>query len=308
MRTPLTAWIGFNAFVLVMLALDLGVFHRKSHKVSLKEAVAWTLVWVTLALIFNAGMWHLKGSEAGLQFLAGYLIEKSLSVDNIFVFLTIFAYFQVPEQCQHKVLFWGILGALVMRGIFIAAGVTLIHRFHWMIYVFGAFLVITGVKMALAHGKTIDPGANPLLRLFRKVVPVTPTYHEDHFTARLDGHRYATPLLVALIFIEITDVIFAVDSIPAILAITDDPFIVYTSNVFAILGLRSLFFALAGFVAMFRFLSYGLAAILVFVGFKMLAIDYCKIPIAVSLSVLAGILAVSVAASITADRWKKGDQ
>lgn len=319
MSPELMKWVIFNGFVLGMLALDLGVFHRKAHEVKFKEAMGWSVFWIGLALVFNVGVYfgyennwfnlglpdaegnpalHSTGQNAALAWLTGYLVEKSLSVDNIFVFVVIFAYFKVPAIYQHRVLFWGILGAIVFRAIFIFAGVALINRFHWMIYVFGAFLIITAIKMVWAHGKESDPGSNPVLKIIRKVLPLTPEYHGQHFTARVDGKLLFTPLAVVLIMIEITDVIFAVDSIPAILAITQDPFIVYTSNVFAILGLRALYFALAGVVNLFYYLGYGLAAILAFVGCKMLAIDVYKVPVLYSLAIIATILTVSIVASL----------
>lgn len=285
-----------------MLALDLGVFHRKAHVVRLKEALGWSVVWICLALLFNVIIYFWHGREPALQFLAGYIIEKSLSVDNLFVFLLIFSYFSVPSIYQHKILFWGILGALIMRAIFIAAGITLIEKFHWMIYLFGGFLIITGIKMALQKDKEIHPEANPILRLFRRFVPVTDRYHDDHFFIVKERKRWATPLFVVLLLIETTDVIFAVDSIPAVLAVTRDPFIVYTSNVFAILGLRALYFALAGIMQLFHYLHYGLSVILVFVGAKMLISDIYKVPIGIALSVIAGILIVSVIASILRPR------
>jgi tellurite resistance protein TerC len=290
---PLT-WVLFNVFVLGMLALDLGVFHRKEKEVKFREAILWSLVWVVLALIFNVGIYFWKGPQTGLEFLTGYLIEKSLSVDNIFVFLLIFTYFKVPSEYQHKVLFWGILGALVMRALFIATGIALIQKFHWVIYVFGAFLVLTGIKLALEKKKDIHPERNPVLKLFRRIMPVTPEYNQSRFFVRLEGRWFATPLFVVLLVVETTDLIFAVDSIPAILAITQDPFIVYTSNVFAILGLRALYFALAGFMKLFQYLHYGLAAILVFVGVKMILSDLYEIPIWISLGVILFILALSV--------------
>jgi tellurite resistance protein TerC len=298
MEQQLWLWVGFNVFVLGMLALDLGVFHRQSHEVSIREALMWSAVWVALALAFNAGVYYFRGPEAGIEFLAGYLIEKALSVDNIFVFLLIFSYFRVPPQYQHKVLFWGIIGALVMRAVFIALGVALIRQFHWVIYVFGAFLVYTGIRIAREKEKEIHPEQNPVVRLFRRLMPVTGEYHGDSFFVREGARRAATPLFIALLVVETTDVIFAVDSIPAILAITDDAFIVYTSNVFAILGLRALYFALAGLMQMFHYLHYGLAAILVFVGAKMLLADVYKLPVAAALGVVAGILLVSVIASL----------
>ena len=302
MSYPLWVWIAFNGFVLAMLALDLGVFHRTSHEVKLREALVWSAVWVALALAFNALIWSRYGQQRALEFLTGYLIEKSLSVDNIFVFVLIFTYFRVPAQYQHKVLFWGILGALLMRAAFIAAGVTLIQRFHWIIYVFGAFLVVTGIRMAVQQDKEIHPERNPVLRLAKRLMPVSTSYDGDRFFTMLGGRRAATPLFVTLLLVETTDLIFAVDSIPAILAITQDPFIVYTSNVFAILGLRSLYFALAGVVRMFHYLSIGLAGVLVFVGGKMLLVDVVKVPTALSLGVIAAILAVSVVASVLRPR------
>lgn len=301
--TPNTiAWIAFNAFVLAMLALDLGVFHRKPHAITFKEAAGWSLFWVTLALIFNAGLYIWKGGEAGTSFLTGYLIEKSLSVDNIFVILTIFAYFRIPPVYQHKVLFWGILGALVMRAGFILAGVALIARFHWIIYLFGAFLILTAVKMVKHHGQEIDPDKNPIIRAFRRIIPVTPGLVEGKFFWREQGKLVATPLFIALLVVEISDLIFAVDSIPAILAISSDPFIVYTSNVFAILGLRSLYFTLAGAIETFIYLHYGLAAILAFVGAKMLLTDIYKIPVSWALGAVVALLTASIIASVIAKR------
>ena len=298
MGNQLRLWIFFNIFVLAMLALDLGVFHRKAHVIKIKEALVWSAVWVTLALLFNLGIYFWRGPETALEFLTGYLIEKSLSVDNIFVFLLIFSYFGVPSLHQHKVLFWGILGALIMRAVFIATGITLIEKFHWIIYVFGAFLILTGIRMALQKDRKINPEKNPVLRLFRRWAPVTEDYVEDRFFAKRAKRYLATPLFIVLLVIETTDVIFAADSIPAILAITLDPFIVYTSNVFAILGLRALYFAVAGIMGHFHHLHYGLSAVLVFVGMKMLLADLYKIPVSVALSVVAGILLISVMASI----------
>jgi tellurite resistance protein TerC len=295
-------WVGFNLFVLLMLALDLGVFHRHAHVVSLREALTWSGVWISLALLFNLGVYFWRGSEAALQFLTGYLIEKSLSVDNVFVFLLIFSYFRVPALYQHKVLFWGILSALVMRAILILIGAVLIQRFHWIIYLFGAFLVITGIKMAIQQGHGVDPERNPLVRLVKRFLPVTSDYVGDRFFTRIDGRWWATPLLVALLVVEFSDLIFAVDSIPAIFAVTQDPFIVYTSNVFAILGLRSLFFALSGIMNRFHYLKLGLSAVLVFVGAKMLLADLYKVPIAASLAVIALILGTAVVASLLRPR------
>lgn len=291
-------WVGFNLFVLAMLALDLGVFHRKAHEVRFKEAMAWTCVWVVLALSFNAAIYHWWGAQAGLEFLSGYLIEKSLSIDNVFVFILIFAYFKVPAKYQHEVLFWGILGALIFRIVFIMAGIILLEKFHWLIYVFGAFLVFTGVKLALEKDKEIHPERNPVLKIFRRIMPVTENYEEGKFFVRKNGRIWATPLFVVLLVIESTDIIFAIDSIPAILAITKDPFIVYTSNVFAILGLRALYFVFARIMKLFHYLHYGLAAILGFVGFKMILADIWKISITVSLSFIVSTLILSVVASL----------
>lgn len=291
-------WIAFNVVVLLLLALDLGVFHRKAHAVSFREAAIWSAVWVALAMIFNLGIYYWLGTGPALEFLTGYLIEKSLSVDNIFVFLMIFSYFQVPDRYQHRVLFWGVLSALVMRGTLIAFGAALIERFHWILYVFGAFLVFTGIKMALTKHEVTDVAANPVVRWFRRLVPMSDSYDGERFFTVRDGQRVATPLLLVLALVETSDLIFAVDSIPAIFAVTHDPFLVYTSNVFAILGLRSLYFLLAGVMGMFRYLKYGLAIILSFVGVKMLIADFYKIPITVSLGVVLGILAISILASV----------
>ena len=291
-------WIIFNIFVVAMLALDLGVFHRTAHVIHIREALVWCVLWMTLALLFNVGIYFWHGSEPALEFLTGYLLEYSLSVDNIFVFLMIFSYFRVPYLHQHKVLFWGILGALIMRALFILTGITLIQKFHWVMYIMGGFLVLTGIKMALQKGEDINPEHNPVLRLFRRLMPVTDDYEGDRFFVRRSGRLFATPLFVIVLVVETTDVIFAVDSIPAILAITLDPFIVYTSNVFAILGLRALFFALAGIIRLFHYLPYGLSLILVFVGIKMLLVDIYKIPISMALGTVAAVLVISVVASI----------
>ncbi len=292
-------WVGFNAFVLAMLALDLGVFHRKAHIVSFRESITWTMVWVALALVFNSVIWHFYGSQKALEFFTGYLIEKSLSVDNVFVFALLFSYFAVPPTYQHKVLFWGILGALVMRAIMIAAGAALIVKFTWIVYVFGAFLILTGVKMIVKREEEIHPERNPVVRWFKKLMPVTATYREGRFFVTEHGRRWATPLFVVLLLVEFSDLIFAVDSIPAIFAVTTDPFIVYTSNVFAILGLRSLYFALAGVMDKFHYLKIGLGVVLAFVGVKMLlAHTAWKIPTLPSLGVVVSILAVSVVVSL----------
>lgn len=298
METPIIFWILFNAFVLLMLALDLGVFHRKIHEISLKESLTWTFIWVFLALVFNAIIYFWRGQQQALEFFTGYLVEKALSVDNIFVFIMIFTYFQIPTKYQHKVLFWGIIGALIMRVIFIFAGVALIEKFHFTIYFFGALLIYTGYKMFYHNNAKIEPDKNPVIKFFKKFIPVTPGLQEDKFFVKQNGKQFATPLFLVLILIETTDLIFAVDSIPAILAITQDHFIVYTSNVFAILGLRSLYFALAGVVHRFWLLSYALAIVLVFVGIKMLLIDVYKIPIEWSLIFIASIITGSILLSL----------
>jgi tellurite resistance protein TerC len=294
-------WILFNLFVLAMLVLDLGVFHRRAHTVKFREALAWSVAWIALAAIFAVVIFFWHGRTPALEFVTGYVIELSLSVDNLFVFLLIFRFFQVPAIHQHKVLFWGILGALIMRAIFIAAGVTLIEKFHWIIYAFGAFLVYSGIKLFFQNEAEIHPEKNPVLRLFRRWVPVTKDYVDNKFFVRSPG-LYATPLFVVLLVVETTDLLFAVDSIPAILAITRDAFIVYTSNVFAILGLRSMYFALAGMMEMFRYLHYGLSLVLVFVGAKMLVSHYLEIPTPVALAAVAGVLAISVIASMANPR------
>jgi tellurite resistance protein TerC len=290
-------WIGFLAFVLAMLALDLGVFHRKAHVVSLREAAIWSAVWVALAGIFNLWVWNAHGSVKGMEFLTGYVIEKSLSVDNIFVFAVIFSAFAVPPAYQHRVLFWGILGALIMRALFILVGGAMLERFHWMIWVFGAFLVLTGIKLMMRDDSKVDPAKNPIVRMVRRFIPMTDCYVGDKFFARQNGVVKATPLFLALIAVEATDVIFAVDSIPAIFAITRDPFIVFTSNIFAILGLRSLYFLLAGVLDRFRYLKFGLALVLVFVGAKMVMLDVYKVPVGLSLGIIVTILGVSMLAS-----------
>jgi tellurite resistance protein TerC len=280
-----------------MLVLDLTVFHRSAHTIKFKEAIAWSIFWISLAALFAVIVYYWRGKETALAFTTGYIIEESLSVDNLFVFLLIFKFFKVPADYQHKVLFWGIIGALVMRFIFIIAGVALINRFHWIIYFFGAFLVFTGIKLFKQQGSDVKPENNPILRGFRKLMPVTRDYVGGKFFVRKPG-LYATPLFLVLIVIETTDVVFAADSIPAILAITQDPFIVYTSNVFAILGLRSLYFALAGMMELFHYLHYGLAIILTFIGVKMLISHFYHLPTAVALGVVAGVLTISVVASL----------
>jgi tellurite resistance protein TerC len=292
-------WLGFTVFVLAMLVLDLGVFHRKAHEVRVREALIWTGVWISLALVFNLGVYFWFGSERALEFLTGYVIEKALSVDNIFVFIVVFSAFGVPAKLQHRVLFWGILGALVLRAIFIVIGAALLQRFHWVAYLFGAFLVFTGVKLLVQRGgEAIHPERNPIFRLFKRFVPSVSEYGDGHFTVVENGKRYATPLLLVLVAIEGTDLVFAVDSIPAIFAVTTDPFIVYTSNVFAILGLRALYFALAGIMDRFHYLKVGLSLVLAFVGAKMLLAGIYKIPILASLGVIIVLLGGAIVASL----------
>jgi tellurite resistance protein TerC len=291
-------WAGFLAFVFAMLAIDLGVFHKKAHEISMKEAGIWSGVWVTLAALFNGGVYFWFGPQRGLEFTTGYLLEKALSVDNIFVFVVIFSTFRVPAIYQHRVLFWGVLGALAMRAAFIVAGGAFLQRFHWAIYVFGGLLAVTGVKLLLQRETEIHPEQNPLVRWFQRVFPVTPDFRGPHFTVLENGRRYATPLLLALVAAEVTDLIFAIDSIPAIFAVTTDPFIVFTSNIFAILGLRSLYFLLASVITKFVYLKVGLSFVLIFVGAKMLMMDFYKIPIAVSLGAIAGILTLSIVFSL----------
>jgi tellurite resistance protein TerC len=318
-------WVGFNLFVLAMLALDLGIFHRKAHAISVREATIWSAVWISLSMLFNAGIYFFwqdlapgspySNGDAALAFFTGYLIEKSLSVDNIFVFVLIFSYFSVPDTYQHRVLFWGILGALVMRATLILVGAALIKEFHWIIWIFGAFLIVTGIRMAFHKDEGLHPEDNPLVKGLKRFMPVTQEYRGASFFVREAGKLLATPLLVVLLIVESTDLVFAVDSIPAIFAVTDDPFIVYTSNVFAILGLRSLYFLLAGVMDKFYYLKLGLSAVLTFVGVKMLLPDLSelltsvsyKIPTLLSLAVVAAILGVAVVASLMRARGR-GEQ
>ncbi len=295
-------WTGFIVFVLAMLALDLGVFHRKAHEVRFREALGWSIVWIVLALIFNAGIWYKFGTEPALQFLTGYVVEKALSVDNLFVFLVIFSFFAVPKEYQHRVLFWGILSALVMRAIFIAVGAALLANFHWVMYVFGAVLVITGIKLLVQRNAEVHPEKNPIYRYFARLIPSVKDYRGAKFLVRENGKWLATPLLLVLLAVEATDIVFAVDSIPAIFAITSDPFLVFTSNIFAMLGLRSLYFLLAGVMQKFVYLKVGLALVLSFIGLKMLIVDLYKIPIGLSLSVVLALLAGSIAASLLRGR------
>jgi tellurite resistance protein TerC len=302
-------WAGFILCVLFFLALDLGVFHRHSHVVKFKEALAWSVIWVTLSLLFAAALVPMRGKEEAFEFVTGYIIELSLSMDNVFVIALIFAYFKIPAQYQHRVLFWGILGALVMRGAMILCGAALIERFQWMLYVFGIFLVFTGVKMFFSGGEGVEPGKNPVVRLARKILPVTDELHGNKFLVRVNGRTFLTALALVLIMVETTDLVFALDSIPAIFAVTTKPFIVFTSNVFAILGLRSLYFLLAGAMDYFRFLKAGLAVVLVFVGVKMLVAPHetgfeppawlqVEISTVASLLVVGGIIATSILLSV----------
>jgi len=305
MEIQLIHWIAFLVFVFLLLALDLGVFHQKSHEVKIKEALIWSAVWIGLALVFNYFVYLYLGKVKALEFLAGYLIEKSLSVDNLFVFLLLFGYFNVEPKYQHKVLFWGILGALIMRAIFIFAGVALLNSFHWLIYVFGAFLVFTGIKMLSPGEAKVEPEKNIVVILFKKIFPVTREMRGGKFFIRENSKLLATPLFVVLIVVEFTDLIFAVDSIPAILAISKDTFIIFTSNVFAILGLRALYFALAGITRYFYYLKYGLAIILAFVGLKMLVSGFYKFPVTCSLAVIFGILMLTIIASVIFPKKEK---
>ncbi len=305
MQVNIFYWIGFLTFILIMLILDLGVFHKKDHEIKFKEASLWTLFWISLAICFNILIYFTSGEKPAIEFLTGYFIEYSLSIDNIFVFVLIFSYFKVPAQYTHRVLFWGILGALVMRAIFIFSGVALITKFHWIIYIFGAFLVFTGIKMLIEGEKEIHPEKSPILNLFKKFFRVHTSYEKGHFFITKDGRKQATLLFLVLLFVETSDIIFAVDSIPAVLSITQDPFIVFTSNVFAILGLRSLFFTVSGVMHLFRFLSTGLSAILIFVGAKMLLDNFYKIPTGYSFLIIAVIVTAAILASIFISVKKK---
>lgn len=296
-HVPLWFWIVFNACVLALLALDLAI-HRKSHQISVQRALGWTAFWVLLAAGFAAAIFFYAGHNKGLEFVTGYILEESLSVDNLFIFLLLFRYFHVPRQYQHRVLFWGIIGALVMRGVFILVGVSLLRKFDWIIYLFGAFLIYSGSQLFKKDQREIHPEANPVLKLLRRFLSITKNYEGGKFFVLREGKRWVTPLFLVLLVIEVTDVLFATDSIPAILAITPDPFIVYTSNVFAVLGLRSLYFLLAGIMDVFRYLHYGLAAILIFIGVKMLLSHHYHIPTGVALGVVGGILLLSIAASM----------
>ena len=305
-------WIVFGVLIVIMLGLDLGIFHRKAHAVKLKEALIWSGIWISLALLFNLGVYLLTDHEKALNFLTAYLVEESLSVDNLFVFLLIFSYFCVPAAYQHRVLFWGIVGAMVMRAIFIVTGLTLLENLHWIIYIFGAFLIYTAARLAFKREEEIKPEKNPILRLFRRFVPLAKRYHGNRFFIRGRGKLLATPLLMVLVVIETTDIVFAVDSVPAVLSITNDAFIVYTSNIFAVMGLRALFFALSGVIQKFYYLNYGLAAILAFLGLKMITSELLDIHVTVSLGVVVGILVISAVASLlrgkTSGTWGKQEE
>ncbi|HPI67846.1 MAG TPA: TerC family protein [Bacteroidales bacterium] len=299
MEVSIYFWIGFHILIFIMLGLDLGIFSREAHKVPVKEALIWFAVWIITALLFNLFVLYEFGKTKALEYFTSYLVEKSLSVDNIFVFILIFTYFAVPDKYQHKILFWGVLGALVMRGIFIFAGVALINRFHWIVIVFGGFLLVTGVKMLFESDIHIDPSKNPIVKFARRFLPVTDEAHHGKFFVRINHKLYATPFFLVLLIIESSDLLFAVDSIPAVLAISQDRFIVYTSNIFAILGLRSLYFAVSGIMGYFRFLKIGLAIILAYVGVKMIvSFFHFEIPILLSLTIIGSILLMSILASL----------
>ncbi len=304
MSSDLLVWVVLGVVILGMLVLDLFVFHRKAHAVSLREAASWSAVWIMLGLAFGAFVWLWRGPDAGGQYLAGYLLEKSLSLDNVFVFALVFSWFAVPAAYQHRVLFWGVVGALVFRAIFIAAGAALLDAAHWVIYLFGILLVVTGIRMARASGHAVDPGRNVVLRLLRRIIPVSDTYHGPAFLAREGGRLVATPLLAVLVVVETSDIFFAIDSIPAVFAVTEDPFLVFSSNAFAMLGLRALYFLLAGVIDRFVYLKTGLAALLVVAGAKILLADVVKIPVWATLALIIGILVVSIGASLRATRGR----
>jgi len=305
MSLGVTLWVVFGLSVLGMLILDLGVFNRKAHDIKLKEALVWSVIWTVVALMFNGGVYFALGSQRALEFFVAYLLERSLSIDNLFIFLLVFAYFKVPRRLEHKVLFWGILGALIMRAVFIVAGIAFVRKFQWAAYVLGGLVIFTGIKMLFQKDHAVEPSKNILIRLARKVVPMVTDYSGDRFFVRHGKAMAATPLFIVLLVVESTDVIFAADSIPAVLGITVDPFVVYSSNVFAILGMRALYFALAGAMQMFHHLNYGLAVILVFIGAKMIAKDYVHHSIVVDLLIIASILLFSVATSVV---WPKKDE
>ena len=301
MTEPIWAWGVFLLVVIAMLMVDLGVFHRKAHVLSMREATIWSIVWVVVALVFNAIVWVWLGHQKALEFFTGYLVEKALSADNIFVFAVLFNYFAVPPEYRHRVLFWGVLGAIVFRLTFILAGTALLKKFHWVIYIFGIIVIVSGIKLLMRKDEEIDPERNPVLRLARRFLPITPNYHGQKFFVRLNGKFMATPLALVLLVVESTDIVFAIDSIPAIFAITRDPFIVFTSNVCAILGLRALYFLLEGMIRLFRYLDEGLAVILVFIGIKMLVSEFYKIPTWVALGFVAAVLAITIALSLIAE-------
>jgi tellurite resistance protein TerC len=302
MTEPIWAWGVFLLVVIAMLMVDLGVFHRKAHVLSMREATIWSIVWVVVALVFNAIVWVWLGHQKALEFFTGYLVEKALSADNIFVFAVLFNYFAVPPEYRHRVLFWGVLGAIVFRLTFILAGTALLKKFHWVVYIFGIIVIVSGIKLLMRKDEEIDPERNPVLRLARRFLPITPNYHGQNFFVRLNGKFMATPLMLVLLVVESTDIVFAIDSIPAIFAITRDPFIVFTSNVCAILGLRALYFLLEGMIRLFRYLDEGLAVILVFIGIKMLVSEFYKIPTWVALGFVAAVLAITIALSLMAER------
>lgn len=302
-----TFWLygGFTAFILVMLAIDLGVFNRKAHTISLKEAIVWSIIWTVLALLFNAGVWYYEGSTKALEFLTGYVVERALSFDNIFVFVLIFSYFGVPSKLHHRVLFWGVVGALVTRALFIAAGAVLVSQFEWILYIFGLILIYSGWKMMRGGSMEVHPDQNVFIRMARKVFPVTSGFEGGRFFVRQAGKLAITPLLLVLITVETTDVVFAVDSIPAVFGVTQDPFIVFTSNIFAILGLRATYFLLAGMMESFPYLSHGLSLVLIFIGLKMLLEDLVHIPVGISLGIVILILTVAIIASLVKMRKEK---
>lgn len=297
-ETSLLVWTAFVVFVLFVLALDLGVFHKKSHTVGFKESIIWSVVWIALAMLFAAVLFYWRGQDDMMLYLTGYVIEKSLSVDNLFVFLLIFSFFKIPNQYQHKILFYGIIGALVMRAFFIWAGIAVLQKFHWVIYLFGALLVVSGIKMLMPEKGDVDLGDKWIIKFTKKIFPTTHDFHDDKFFVKLNGKWFVTPLFITLIFVEFSDLVFAVDSIPAIIGITSDPFIVFTSNVFAILGLRALYFALKGFADLFHYLKYGLSVILMFIGVKLLISGVFHMPVSVTMAVIFGILFISVIASL----------
>ena len=297
-ETSLLVWTAFVVFVLFVLALDLGVFHKKSHTVGFKESIIWSLVWIALAMVFASVLFYWRGQDDMMLYLTGYVIEKSLSVDNLFVFLLIFSFFKIPNQYQHKILFYGIIGALVMRAFFIWAGIAVLQKFHWVIYLFGALLVVSGIKMLMPEKGDVDLGDKWIIKFTKKIFPTTGDFHDDKFFVKLNGKWFVTPLFITLIFVEFSDLVFAVDSIPAIIGITSDPFIVFTSNVFAILGLRALYFALKGFADLFHYLKYGLSVILMFIGVKLLISGVFHMPVSVTMAVIFGILFISVIASL----------